>query len=56
MLTASDTSFTRKLLIKTPHEQGCKNLNKILTQVQQYIKKTYHDHVGFIPEMQGFFF
>lgn len=56
----TDTSITRKLLSKTPHKQEYKNLNKILTQqIQQYIKKiVHHDHVGFIPGMQGkaFFF
>ena len=34
-----------------------KILNKILkNRVQQYIKRTvYHDKVGYIPGMQGFF-
>ena len=34
-----------------------KSLNKIFTnRIQQHIKKLiYHDQVGFIPRMQGFF-
>ena len=34
-----------------------KSLNKIFTnRIQQHIKKLiYHDEVGFIPRMQGFF-
>ena len=34
-----------------------KILNKILpNRIQQHIKRViYHDHVGFTPEMQGFF-
>ena len=45
----------RKLQSNITDEHRCKNPPKT-DRIQHYIKKLiYHDQVGFIPDMQGFF-
>jgi hypothetical protein len=48
---------TRKLHNNIPYERRCKNPQKILANsIQQNMRRVmYHNQVGFIPRMQGFF-